>query len=349
MSKALILKNHIDFKRISITSEAKLKDIERYIGKFINSSKKNLDKFEEEDIVKFINSLEYSIGTINGLKSDIKVFIKWYYPDWSARFRNLDKILKQQKAPKSYQPEQMINFEEFEKLVVAENNLLWKAYWLTMFYGGFRPSEASRLKWDQVFFEPEGVIIKLHATKTNKDFYKSLPINAEQLLKELKQNSTSEYLFPSIQTGKPMGARTICARLKRISKKVLGKEVVPYALRHSIATILYSDDNRKDSDTANQMGHNKSMKETYMNLNEEQIKSKARKLWTKTKPMTKDEKAEFEAMKKQISILNQILISRTQLDRDVANNFLKDNPDDEKALRTIELTTDILSKFEKRD
>lgn len=273
---------------------------------FLNSSKKPLNKFEEKDVVKFLNSLDYSIGTINGIKAYLKSFLKWNFPDWSNRFRNLEKICKSQTPPKTYTPDQMLSFEEFEKIVKVESDLSWKVYWLVFFYGGFRPSEACRLKWEQIFFEPEGVIIKLRTTKTGKDFIKSLPKEAEHKLKELKQNNTSEYLFPSpINKKDTIKARSVCARLKRVSEKALGYVVVPYRLRHSIATILYSDDTKKDDDIARQLGHTKNMRETYKNMNGEQIKEKARNLWGK--PLTKEEKDEISKLKKDNEILKKLV------------------------------------------
>jgi integrase len=308
MDKSHVIDKHLEFKRISIKNEPKLKDIKRMLERFVNSSKKPLNKFNEEDLIKFINSLtkKYSIRTINDTKVYLKVFIKWYYSDFSSRFRNLDKLCKMQQPSKAYTPEQMVSFEEVKKLVANENDLMYKVFWLVFFYGGFRPSECAGLRWDQVYFEKEGVIIKLHTTKTNKDFYKSLPPEAEHLLKEWKQYNHSELLFPSpLKENQPIRARSICGRLKRLSKKTLGYEVVPYAMRHSIATILYKDDLRKDDITAHQLGHNKSMKAVYMNLNSEEIKAKARNLWIKTKPLTADERNELEKLKTEVSNLKQ--------------------------------------------
>lgn len=296
MDKLSVLAKHIEFKKTSVKFGPKLLDIERYLKAFLESTDKPLNKFTEEDLIKFINSLtkKFSIRTINDIKTYLKVFIKWHYADYSSRFRNLDRLCKQQKASKTYQPEDMISLEEIEKIVKQEKDLMWKVYWLTFFYGGFRPSEATNLKWDQIFFEPEGAIIKLHTSKTNKDFYKSLPRNAEHLLKEWKEYNHSDLVFPSPKNdGESIKARTVCQRLKRVSKKAIGREVVPYALRHSVATILYKDDSRKDDDTANQLGHTKSMKQTYMNLDGEELKAKARKLWIKTKPLTEGERNEI--------------------------------------------------------
>lgn len=290
--------NHLEFKKTSINSQNKLNDIERYLRKFLDFVNKPLSKLKEEDIVKFLNSLKYSIRTINDIKTHIKVFIRWNYSDWSSRFRNLDKICKQQRPPRAYEPEQMVSIKEIEKLVKAEKDLMWKSYWLVFFYGGFRPSEACGLKWEQIFFEPKGTIIKIRTSKTGKDFYKSLPGNVEHLLKEWKGYNHSDFVFPSpIKNNAPILARSVCGRLKRLSKRVLGKAVVPYALRHSIATILYKNDKIKDTDTAKQMGHSKSMKETYMNLSEDDLKGKARNIWIKTKPLTPEEKDEIKKLR----------------------------------------------------
>lgn len=332
MSKDTILKNHIDFKKTSVTTKDKLKDIERYIKKFIYSSKKPLNKFTEEDLVKFLNSLDYSIGTMNGLKAHIKAFIKWYYKDYSSRFRNLDRLCRQQRAPKTYEPEEMLSLDEVKKLVSGEPDLMYKVYWNVFFYGGFRPSEALSLKWDNIFFEKDGVIIKIHTTKTKKDFYKSLPKEVEHLLKEWKQYNHSEWLFPSPQSKSHIKARSICARLKRLSKKTLGKEVVPYQLRHSIATIKYNDDSIPDDDVANHMGHTKSMKQKYVHLDEDKIKARARKLWIKTKPLTPEERDELDNLKEVVKLMadNFTLIPLEGLKKmkpkeavDFGNNLLK--------------------------
>lgn len=295
MDKVTALKNHLEFKRVSVHSNAKIKDIERYLEKFINYSKKTLGSLNENDLAKFFNSLDYSIRTTNDIKSYVKAFIKWYYKDWSSKFKNLDKLCKLQTPQRAYEPEQMLSFKEVEKLIGGEMDIMWKVYWLVMFYGGFRPSEACSLKWKNIYFEPKGTIIKLHTTKTNKDFYKAVPRNVEHLLKEWKRFNSSEWLFPSaINKGDCIKARSVCARLKRISKKILGKEVVPYQLRHSIATLLYSDDKMKDDVIAEQMGHGKSMRKVYMNLSPDKIKERARRLWIKPKKLSTEKKEEYE-------------------------------------------------------
>ena len=289
------MKRHLEFKKTSVHTKDKIQDLGRYIGKFINSNNKSLDKFNEEDIVLFLNSLPYAINTMNYIRVNLKVFIKWYFEDWSARFRNLDRICKQQKAPRTYTPEDMISLKEIKKIADTEEDLMYKTYWVVFFYGGFRPSEACALKWENIFFEKEGTIIKLRAPKTGKDFYKSLPKEAEHLLKEWRKYNNSEWVFPSpVNKDSHITNRAICGRLKKLSMKAIGRAVVPYALRHSVATILYQDDNRKDDDVARQLGHHKSMKATYLNLDAEKIKSQARKIWVKAEALPPEEREQLE-------------------------------------------------------
>ena len=307
MDKLTILARYLEFKKGSVNSKDKIKDIERYVKKFMLSNDKPLSKFNENDFSVFFNSLEYSITTINNIKDYVKAFVKWNYRDWSSKFRNLDVICKRQKTQRTYEPEQMVSIEKFKKLVETEDDLMWKCFLLVYFYGGFRPSECCRLKWDQIYFEPEGATIKLRAGKTGKDFYKGLPKEVEHLLKEWKKiNNNSEYVFPSpLKENCPIIAKTFCAKLKRLSKKALNEKIVPYQLRHSIATILYGDDKRKDDDTANQLGHTKSMKAVYMNLDEHKLKTKARSLWNKIKPLTQEERDELKQVKEELEELKK--------------------------------------------
>ena len=308
MSKEQILEDYLNFKRTSVKSEGKIKDIENYTNKFLQSFKVSVDKAGEKELVNFLNSIsdKYSIGSLSGIKALLKNFVKWYYPDWSSRFRNLDRLCRSQKAPKTYQPEQMLSIEEVEKLIKGESDLSWKVYWLVYFYGGFRPSEACRLTWDSVQFDKEGTIIKCNAKKNGKTFHKALPENVEHYLKEWKKFNDSEWVFPSpIRKNTHIHIKSVYHRLKHLSKRVLNKHISPYILRHSIATIKYNDDSLKADDVANHMGHTKDMKEVYVNLDEEGLKARARKLWIKIKPLTPEEMDRIKVLEKELEIMKQ--------------------------------------------
>lgn len=305
MSKADILRDYIEYKKTNINSERRLIDIERYIRKFINFKRKPLNKYEENDLIKFINNMKdkFTTNSINTYKALLKNFIKWYYEDYPKRFRNLEKLCRTQKAEKSYSPEEMLKEEDIKKLVSGEKELMWKIYWLVYFYGGFRPSEVCVLKWKDFSFEDDITIIKVHINKTKKTFYKSLPNDVTQLLKQWRELNQNEYVFPSpFNQAKPIGRKTPYFRVVNLSQRVLGRKIKLYSIRHSFGTKFYNDDSLKEDNVANQMGHHKSMKETYLNLNEEQLKANAKKIYAKPKELSPEKRhkleQDFENLKK---------------------------------------------------
>ena len=138
------------------------------------------------------------------------------------------------------------------------------------------------------------VIIKSYVEKNKKTFYKALPKEITPLIEKWKSVNPSEYVFPSSHGDKPIHPKTPNIRLARLSKRVLGKHVNPYLLRHSLATIKYNEDGADDDITANQLGHSKSMKNVYTHLDDDKLKTRAKKVWTNKKEMPKDERENFQ-------------------------------------------------------
>lgn len=298
MNKNKLLEDYIIFRSIDCKNKDALSNYRRYINRFLDT-----DKINEKYLTAYINKIsnEFSQTTLNVIKPLLKNFIKWNFPDYSLKFRNLDKLCKTKKVGNTYDAEQMLTEKEVKKIIETENDLFWKVFWLIYFYGGFRPVDTIRLKKDMFSFEKDGMtIIKAHIKKNNKTFYKSIPANVTPLIKKWFDINKSDWVFPSSFGDKPIHQKTPHKRLERVSLKALGKKVNPYILRHSLASIKYNEDGLKDSDVANQLGHSKSMKETYTNLDETKLKARAKKVWTNKKEMPKKER---ETMQKQIDDL----------------------------------------------
>lgn len=302
MTKKQTLRDYIEFKRASIKHEGKIKDIERYIGMFLSSSKTDLDKFEEKQLVDFVNKIsnKYSIPSLNTIKPILKHFIKWKFENYPVRFRHLDELCRTEKPKSTYNSDEMLTEKEIIKLANAETDLMWKTWWLVYFFGAFRPSEVARLTFSNVDFQKDGTaIIKVYLSKNKRDVYKSIPKPVTDCLKRWKEerpNKENDYIFPSpLREGDHIKAKTGYFRLIKLSKKVLGKKVVPYCIRHSFGSIKYNDPRIDKTIVAEQMGHNKNMEDIYKHLNDDQKITNAKKVWPKKDDLSKEEKHELES------------------------------------------------------
>lgn len=305
--KKNILKDYIKYKKLSVKSD-KIKDMEFYMKKFLESSSKDIRDFTEKELLNFLEkeNSNYKTSSFNNIKAYCKNFIKWHFEDWSLRFRNLDRLCRSQKPPRTYTPEQMIKEDKFEKLIKAEESFFWKAYFLTLFYGGCRPIEVCNLKWEDVEFEESGAYITIYSNKNKTKFVKFLPEKPSWYLKQLKANN-SKWVFFNKTTKKPISRKGAYWKVRQLSRKVFGKEIDLLTLRHSIATILYNKDNLKDDNIAKQMGHQKSMKGVYVENDLDKIKEIARGIYFEPENLAPERKhkleLEMEEQKKKIDVL----------------------------------------------
>jgi len=295
--KDKIIKDYMTFRAIECKNKDALTNYERYIRAFLEEANNNLTNLTETYLTNYVNKISnrFSQKSLNNIKPLFKNFIKWRFPDYSIKFRNLDKICKTKRAKSSYSPSQMLKEKEVKKIVETENDLFWKVFWLVFFYGGFRGIDTVRLKWKNFTFEKDGtIIIKAYIGKNQKTFYKSLPKEVTPIVKKWKGVNPSEYVFPSTKGDYPIHPKTPNTRLTRISKKALGRAINPYLLRHSLATIKYNEDGQEDDITANQLGHSKSMKETYLHLDESKLIKRAKRVWTDKNEMPRAKKHKLE-------------------------------------------------------
>lgn len=303
--KLKVLQDYLDYKKTAVKTESKLGNYKYFISLFLENSKTSLNDYGEAELISFLNDFgkKYSVGTINEVKWMIKSFVCWHYDDFPKRFRNLDRILAQQRKEKTYSPEQMLKKEDVEKLVQEEPETRWKAFLLLYFYGGFRPIEVCQLKWKEITFIEDGCYVKIISNKNHKEFQKYVPEDVCFYLKKWQNNNrNSEYVFPTKRTNKhgipvgdvPMTRSGVYQHLIPLAKRVLDRHVNPYILRHSIATILYNRDDLKDDDVAQQMGHSKAMKNTYNNLSLDKIRERMRKIYIKPEDLPPEKRAEYD-------------------------------------------------------
>lgn len=287
----------MSYRSIECKNQDALNNYERYITRLLEKANNNLTDLTEAYLTNHINKLskDFSQKSLNNIKPLFKNFIKWRFLDYPTRFPNLDKLCKTKRASSSYDASQMLSEKEVKKIIETENDLFWKVFWLVFFYGGFRSIDVTRLKWDMISFDKDGMTtIKAFIGKNQKTFYKSIPAEVTPLIKKWKEVNPSEWMFPSTRGDHPIHSKTPNMRLSRISLKALGKKVNPYLLRHSLATIKYNQEGLKDDDVANQLGHSESMKQTYTHLDEKKLIARSKRVWTNKKEMPKKLKDKLE-------------------------------------------------------
>ena len=302
-TKKTILSEYVEFRSLKNKTSNSLSDIEYQIKNFINHSKKALDDFTEEMLIKYVSKInkKYKTNTANTIKSSfLKNFIKWYYLDWSSRFRQLDRICSTEKPDPTYTPEQMLTEEDVKKLIQKEEKVFWKAFFLTLFYGGCRPVEVINLKWVDIEFEEDGAFFTIYSQKNKENFLKFIPSDVSFYIQQLPK--TSDYVFCNSTTKKPVTIKGAYWRIRKLSNDVLGKKINLYLLRHSIATINYNKDDIKDSDIARQMGHSQSQKNTYVHNDKSKLKQKAKRIYIKPEELPREQRHKLE---KQVSILEE--------------------------------------------
>lgn len=284
-------------------------DIKRYITHMRYVFDKPFEKITLKDVREFlalVNSTKIlSNSSKNNLKADLKNFLKWKFKDWSMKFSELEDISypRNVRNEEKINPSAILKKEDIEEIMKHEPKMYWKAFFMTQYEAGLRTKETRFLKWEDIKFNVDEEIseINIFSTKTKRArvvFVKE----ATHYLKLLKQeqenlNEKGVYLFHSKKNfNNPVDKGTISIWARGLSK-ISGKYFWNYLLRHSRATELYTlaNENKISENTAAQfMGHNKSMKDTYLHLDKDKIKNMLKDQVYKLEDLPPKQKKEFE-------------------------------------------------------
>jgi integrase len=240
------------------------------------------------------------------------------FKDWSYRFNNLDDI----KLNGNVMNERKINSQnifsdgDISNLLKAETKPFWRAYLMLCYEAGLRTIEGRTIKWEDIKFNIDEDIseIKVFSTKT-KTARTCFIKDATFYLKKLQEMQEAEktkgiYVFNSGRKDKlnnPISKSAVNVWFRRLTKRVLGKELWCYLLRHSRATALYklAKENKISKDTAiSFMGHSNDMSKKYTHLDIEDIKKMMRNQVYNLSELAPEKKASLE---KEISELKKQL------------------------------------------
>jgi len=305
-----IINDYVKYVSITSNSKNRLANVKRTLSEFSMLTGKELGKITLKDLRDFLgllNSSSKTQSTRNELKHTIKRFLRNNFKDWSERFNNLEDIkLNMGMNEEKINADTILKKEDIDKIMKAEKSVFWTAFFITLYESGLRPIELRTLTWNRIKFDVEDDLseINIYATKTSKA--RSVYVKeATFFLKRLREESNSDLVFPSVSDKtRPMGKEYPAMWLKRISLRVLGRQVYPYILRHSRATELYTNADIPDKTAQKFLGHSKSMGDVYTHLSNKDVKEAMSKTIYKQREIISKEKKhslqlEVDQLKKQ--------------------------------------------------
>lgn len=132
----------------------------------------------------------------------------------------------------------VLSFDEVEALLQCTPNLKHRTFFMTLYAGGLRLSEAAHLKIPDI--DSRRMQLNIASGKGQKQ--RLVPLSP-RLLKALriywKRHRPTEYLFPGKAPDRPYAATSIQKAIKKSAAKAqIKKTVTPHVLRHSYATGL---------------------------------------------------------------------------------------------------------------
>jgi integrase len=203
-------------------------------------------KIDLERLRSFLSVLNESDllpATKNEIKKVLKRFLKENYDDWSLRFKGLkdirlEKDINQQKINANT----ILRPGDIELLVRGTSNLMYKAFVITLYESAARPEEILKIKWKDIDFNNKD--IKLLSSKTGN--LRINPICSSIYHLERWRNeyffinpSSDDWVFVNYQNrNKHISVVSACRFLSRLSKRVLGRSIFTYIIRHTRGTEL---------------------------------------------------------------------------------------------------------------
>ena len=259
--------------------------------RFLIMVNKKLNDVNLEDLQNFLmilNKSNFSDYYKNDVKGFIQRFLKWHFKDWSQRFNNFEdvKFISDPQRTKKINPEDVLSKEQVEKLVKAEPDIFWKAFIICQYEGALRTIETRTLKWDMIDMEDPDVYwltIKSKKNKNATEKERPAPPLSQSIyfLNELKKlqletNHKSPYVFPSRHDlNSPISSGTVNKWFFRLTKKVLGKSIKNYLLRHSEGEELHKlirAGKLSKENACLMMGHSEKMfDKTYSHTNKKEL------------------------------------------------------------------------------
>ena len=243
-------------------------DLTRIFERFITPHFSGLDisALKKEDIVTWQTELWsstnpktgklYSQKYLTKIRSELSTFLTWCEDTYDIQ--NIMKIVKKPHKKERKKEMQIWEPEEFLKFQDAIDDVLWKTFFMTLFYSGCRVGEVLALSDHDLKLIGKNYVLMINkgvSRKTNgakEKFIVSAPktstSNRTVILPDLMTEQFNEYLkfkkkndlSPNFLFGgdKPLTERTYQRRLEDYSRIAGVKKIRIHDLRHSHASLL---------------------------------------------------------------------------------------------------------------
>jgi integrase/recombinase XerD len=204
-----------------------------------------MNKDDVKNLVKKIECSNYKDWTKECYKITIKKlfqFIKGYEWD-SKQYPSEVSWIKITSKNNSKLPEEILTFEEIQKMVKNASNLRDKAFIYVLYESGARVSEIMGLKIKHVTFDKDGAVIIVNGKTGSRRIrlILSAPHLANWISNHPNNSNKESYVWVNLERdyGNPLCYRRISGILRKVAEKAcIKKPVNPHAFRHARATHL---------------------------------------------------------------------------------------------------------------
>ncbi len=190
----------------------------------------------------------YSPATISDFKKVLKKFVKWANEGELAKF--WDDIHAEKVGSRYSKPEQMITYEDLQKLIESSKNARDKALISLLWDSGVRASELLKLKVRDFQKSKDGLYATLNISEGSKNYKQRTVVLVGdsvvlvtqwiERLQHEKDYNEDMFLFQGIgkeNTGETLSYDDLRALIKKITKRAgITKPIAPHLFRHSAAT-----------------------------------------------------------------------------------------------------------------
>lgn len=204
-------------------------------------------KLTGKDLDKLFNDLSdaYAANTLNVLKATFIEFYRYLISNQSNKIKmKLDDLkgIEKSEIPLGLDKKDLLTADDIEKMLAATRNPMHRALIAMLAESGARVHEVCMLKWSDLSFDPQGIVLSVKSTKVKNK------IRTVRLRDSVPYISAWKAVYPHYSPSEPVFitargttliyelVRSTVARIARDAG--IDKKITPHVFRHSRVTEL---------------------------------------------------------------------------------------------------------------